>query len=102
MNLYQFAASMDNERANIYMLSKILGKPVADFDSLRIRNLFKDMEKSLISTALYQERCGLYNIADYRYRKIYSIEEVAVEPKLIPSLYQRCYVKNIKNVMRYH
>lgn len=82
MNLYQFAASMDNERANIYILSKILGKPVADFDSLRIRNLFKDMEKPFIFTAIYQKRDGLYN-----YHKVDPIEYIAVVDKPRYSLF---------------
>ena len=89
-------SAIHNVRFPIYNRSK------PRFNILETLRWLNHKDKPLISTALYQERCGLYNIADYRYRKIYSIEEVAVEPKLIPSLYQRCYVKNIKNVMRYH
>lgn len=82
MNLYQFAASMDNERANIYILSKILGKPVTDFNSLRIKCVIENMQKPLIFAALYSERSGLHNCC-----KVYPIEEVAVVDKPRYSLF---------------
>lgn len=74
MNLYQFAASTNNERVNIYMLSKITEITVVNFESLRLRNLFKDMEKPFIFTAIYQERASL---GLYRHRKVYPIEDIA-------------------------
>ena len=83
MNLYQFAASTNNERANIYMLSKILGKPFISFETLRLSYLFKDMEKPFIFTALYQERGGLYDNCS----KVYPIEYIAVVDKPRYSLF---------------
>lgn len=75
MNLYQFAASTNYERVNIYMLSKIAKITVVDFESLRLSYLFKDMEKPFIFTAIYQKRGGL---GLYKYHKVYPIEDIAV------------------------
>lgn len=80
-----FAISADNERVNIYMLSKILGKPVVDFELLRLKYVFKDMEKPFIFTGIYQKRGGLYNCS--KRSKVYPIEYIAVVDKPRYSLF---------------
>ena len=82
-----FAISANNERVNIYILSKILGKPVISFNDVRLTYLFKDMEKPFIFTALYQERGGLYN-----YRKVHPIDEIALDATTRHSIYQRSQI----------
>lgn len=82
-----FSISEDNERVNIYMLTKILGKPVADFNALRLRYLLRDddMENPFIFTALYQKHDGLHDCSEVY--PIESIEYIAVVDKPRYSLF---------------
>lgn len=86
MNLYQFATSTNNKRINNLNISEIsVKKFFSRFDMLRLDIYdFKAIQKSFIFTALYQKRGGLHD-----WRKVHPIDYVAVEPKLIPTLYQR-------------
>ena len=77
-----FAISVNNEKFDIHMLTRILGKPATDFNSLRIKCVIENMQKPLIFAALYSERSGLHNCC-----KVYPIEYIAVVDKPRYSLF---------------
>lgn len=96
MNL--FAISANNERINIYNMSKPANeRPHISFDALRPSYPVKRMEIPLIFTGIYSiygkrgGRGGLYN-----YRKVYPIEDISLDATRRSSIYQRsCITNNI-------
>ena len=91
MNL--FAISANNERINIYNMSKLANeRPHISFDMLQPSYPVKHMEIPLIFIGIYGKRGGRGGL--YNYCKVYPIEDMSLDATRRSSIYQRACITN--------